>query len=105
MKARRLASSILFLSAASLLALGACILLSCRAMDEPKEEQQPKRITRFQQFAVILLGAMMIVTGVATIFEGPLFNPYFPAAALFAPFALAGGALVIVLAIRAGRRG
>jgi hypothetical protein len=73
-------------------------------MDEPREEQQPRRITRFQQFAVILLGVMMIVTGVATIFDGPLFNPYFPAAALFAPFALAGGALVIALAIRAGRR-
>jgi uncharacterized membrane protein len=71
-------------------------------MDEPRE--QPKRITRFQQFAVIVLGVMMIVTGAATIFEGPLFNPYFPAAVLFAPFALAGGALVIALAIRAGRR-
>jgi uncharacterized membrane protein len=76
-------------------------------MDELKEEERhpaPRRITRFQQFAVILLGVMMIVTGLATIFEGPLFNPYFPAAALFAPFALAGGALVIALAIRAGRR-
>ncbi|HEX4002303.1 MAG TPA: hypothetical protein VHX36_06615 [Candidatus Acidoferrales bacterium] len=76
-------------------------------MDEPRDEGQPpapRRITRFQQFAVILLGLMMIVTGLATIFEGPLFNPYFPAAALFAPFALAGGALVIALAIRAGRR-
>lgn len=71
-------------------------------MDEPRE--QPPRITRFQQFAVILLGAMMIVTGLATIFAGPLFNPYFPAGVVFAPFALAGGALVIVLAIRAGRR-
>jgi hypothetical protein len=77
-------------------------------MDEQEEEQQqqqqPRRLSRFQQFAVILLGAMMIVTGVATIFEGSEFNPYFPTAALFAPFALAGGALVIILAIRAGRR-
>ncbi|HEX4074605.1 MAG TPA: hypothetical protein VHX49_04320 [Candidatus Acidoferrales bacterium] len=77
-------------------------------MDELREEEQqqpaPRRLTRFQQFAVILLGVMMIAVGVATIFEGPLFNPYFPAAALFAPFALAGGALVIALAIRAGRR-
>ncbi len=74
-------------------------------MDEPEEEQQqPRRLSRFQQFAVILLGAMMIVTGVATIFEGSQFNPYFPAAALFSPFALAGGALVIILAIRAGKR-
>lgn len=73
--------------------------------DELREEQQPpRRLTRFQQFAVILLGAMMIVTGIATIVEGPSFNPYFPAAALFSPFALAGGSLVIVLAIRAGRR-
>ena len=76
-------------------------------MDEPEEEQQqdqPRRLSRFQQFAVILLGAMMIVTGVATIFEGSQFSPYFPAAALFSPFALAGGALVIILAIRAGRQ-
>jgi hypothetical protein len=75
-------------------------------MDDPRNEPvgERRRLNRFQQFAVILLGAMMIVTGVATIFEGPLFNPYFPAAALFAPFALAGGALVIILAIRAGRR-
>jgi hypothetical protein len=78
-------------------------------MDELREEEEqqpqpPKRLTRFQQFAVILLGAMMITTGVATIVEGPRFNPYFPAAALFSPFALAGGALVIALAIRAGRR-
>jgi uncharacterized membrane protein len=76
-------------------------------MHELREEEQqpaPRRITRFQQFAVVLLGVMMIVTGIATIFEGPLFNRYFPAAALFAPFALAGGALVIALAVRAGRR-
>lgn len=75
-------------------------------MDEPeeKQQQQSRRLSRFQQFAVILLGAMMIVTGVATIFEGSQFSPYFPAAALFSPFALAGGALVIILAIRAGRR-
>lgn len=75
-------------------------------MDEPeeKQQQQPRRLSRFQQFAVILLGAMMIVTGIATIFEGSQFSPYLPAAALFSPFALAGGALVIILAIRAGRR-
>jgi cell division septal protein FtsQ len=83
-------------------------------MDEPKNEPRDgeaneptearRRLNRFQQFAVILLGMMMILTGVATIFEGQLFSPYFPAAALFAPFALAGGALVIALAIRAGRR-
>ena len=75
-------------------------------MDEPeeKQQQQSRRLSRFQQFAVILLGAMMIVTGMATIFEGSQFSPYFPAAALFSPFALAGGALVIILAIRAGRR-
>ena len=75
-------------------------------MDEPeeKQQQQSRRLSRFQQFAVILLGAMMIVTGVATILEGSQFSPYFPAAALFSPFALAGGALVIILAIRAGRR-
>ena len=77
-------------------------------MEEPEEEQQeqqerPRRLSPFQQFAVILLGLMMIVTGVATIFEGSEFSPYFPAAALFSPFALAGGALVIILAIRAGR--
>jgi hypothetical protein len=71
-------------------------------MDEPRD-QRP-RLTRFQQFAVILLGSMMIITGLATLFEGPRFNPYFPAGVLFAPFALAGGALVIALAIRAGRR-
>jgi uncharacterized membrane protein len=75
-------------------------------MDEPGNEpmEERRRLNRFQQFAVILLGVMMILTGLATIFEGPLFSPYFPAAALFAPFALAGGALVIALAIRAGRR-
>jgi hypothetical protein len=73
-------------------------------MDDPREQPQPRRITRVQQFAVILLGLMMIVTGVATIVESPLFNPYFPAGVLFAPFALAGGTLVIALAIRAGRR-
>jgi hypothetical protein len=79
-------------------------------MDEPEEEQQqeeepqPRRLSRFQQFAVILLGVMMIATGVGTIFEDSQFNPYFPAAVLFSPFALAGGALVIILAIRAGRR-
>jgi hypothetical protein len=38
------------------------------------------------------------------VFEGKLFNPYFPAGAVFAPFALAGGALLIVLGIRGGRR-
>lgn len=75
-------------------------------MDEPRNEpvEERRRLNRFQQFAVILLGTMMIATGVATIVEGPQFSPYFPTAALFAPFALAGGALVILLAIRAGRR-
>jgi len=86
----------------SLVACGFCYLDDL--VDEPREEQQPRRLSRFQQFAVILLGAMMIATGVATIFEDSQFNPYFPAAVLFAPFALAGGALVIILAIRAGRR-
>ena len=88
----------------SLVACGFCYLDDW--MDEPEEEQQEqsRRLSRFQQFAVILLGAMMIATGVATIFEDSQFNPYFPAAVLFSPFALAGGALVIILAIRAGRR-
>jgi len=72
--------------------------------EEEQEQQQPRRLSRFQQFAVILLGVMMIVTGVATILEDSQFSAYFPAAALFAPFALAGGALVIILAIRAGRQ-
>jgi len=75
-------------------------------MEEPRDEPiETRRLNRFQQFAVVLVGVMMLVTGLATIFAGRLFNPYFPAAVIFAPFALAGGALVIVLAIRAGRRG
>jgi len=71
-------------------------------MDEPNEERP--RLTRFQRFAAILVGLMMIVTGLTTIFAGQLFNPYFPTGVIFAPFALAGGALVIALAIRAGRQ-
>ena len=88
----------------SLVACAFCYLDDLMDEPEEKQQQQPRRLSRFQQFAVILLGAMMIVTGVATIFEGSQFSPYFPAAALFSPFALAGGALVIILAIRAGRR-
>lgn len=71
-------------------------------MDEP-EEQRP-RLTPFQRFAVIVVGVMMIITGVATVFASSSFSPYFPAGAVFAPFALAGGALLIALAIRIGKR-
>jgi len=88
----------------SLVACAFCYLDDLMDEPEEKQQQQSRRLSRFQQFAVILLGAMMIVTGVATILEGSQFSPYFPAAALFSPFALAGGALVIILAIRAGRR-
>jgi len=88
----------------SLVACAFCYLDDLMDEPEEKQQQQSRRLSRFQQFAVILLGAMMIVTGMATIFEGSQFSPYFPAAALFSPFALAGGALVIILAIRAGRR-
>jgi hypothetical protein len=70
-------------------------------MDEPTEK---RGITRFQQVATVVMGLMLIAVGLATIFEGRLFNPYFPAGALFAPFALAGGALLVVLGIRGGKR-
>ena len=70
-------------------------------MDEPTEK---RGITRFQQVATVTMGLMLFAVGLATIFEGPLFNPYFPAGAVFGPFALAGGALLVVLGIRGGKR-
>jgi hypothetical protein len=70
-------------------------------MDEPTEK---RGITRFQQVATVTMGLMLIAVGLATVFEGDLFNPHFPAGALFAPFAFAGGALLVVLGIRGGRR-
>jgi hypothetical protein len=69
-------------------------------MDEPTEK---RRMARLQQVAVVIMGLMLIAVGLATVFEGKLFNPYFPAGAVFAPFAFAGGALLVVLGIRGGR--
>jgi len=77
-------------------------------LTEESEQHEPPapriQFTRFQQFAVGFIGFMLIVTGLATIFAGRLFNPYFPAGAIFGPFALAGGALIIALAIRLGKK-
>jgi len=69
-------------------------------MDEPTEK---RGMARLQQVAVVIMGLMLIAVGLATVFAGDLFNPNFPAGALFAPFAFAGGALLVVLGIRGGR--
>ncbi|MGA3294354.1 MAG: hypothetical protein ABSE45_10285 [Candidatus Acidiferrales bacterium] len=70
-------------------------------MDTQSDER--RRLTPFQRFAVAFAGLMLIVTGLATLLEERLNGAYFPVGVVFAPFALAGGVLLIVLAVKAGK--
>jgi cytochrome bd-type quinol oxidase subunit 2 len=71
---------------------------------DTETESHRRRLTPFQRVAVAFAGLMLIVTGLATLVEEQLHDAYFPVGVVFAPFALAGGVLLIVLAIKAGRR-
>jgi len=70
-------------------------------MDEPAERRE---LTRFQRVAYVLMGLTMIATGLGTVFWSDLFSPRFPAWAVWAPFAFAGGGLLVEVGIRGGRR-
>jgi len=70
-------------------------------MDEPEEKRE---LTGFQRVAYVFMGLTMIATGLVTVFWSDLFNPHFPAWAVWAPFAFAGGGLLVAVGIRGGRR-
>jgi uncharacterized membrane protein len=82
--------------------LGVAVLLFCLAMNARKSE--PLRITPGQRVGAVIVGVLLMLPGIAALLAGNLFYTDYRNLLVFAPFMLLVGLVMIVFALRVGKK-